>query len=341
MSSPRISVIVPVYNVESLLSRCVDSLLKQKFTDYEVLLVDDGSTDSSGYICDEYAEKDSRIRVIHKPNGGVSETRNKGIDEAKGEWITFVDSDDYVTIDYLSDLYACTSPEIGLVVMHSKHIKENGEDLYRDYDLPKGKIVYDASGFSEMVKKQFIAQRGYVHSKLFKKGILDTLNVRFNPQIKFSEDWIFLFRYLNGINLKVCCSPVSNYFYVDREGSLSHTENDFASEYATFSIIKGLTLEFCSKYNADIKDLGPTYLLHKAITIADSRAQLCSIKADDWNFLCRYFQSTSMKTTCDKWIIKCFHSCPSILYVYFNSVRNFRKILEKYNLWSIVDFLRK
>ncbi|MBU3807950.1 MAG: glycosyltransferase, partial [Candidatus Phocaeicola faecipullorum] len=113
---PRISVIVPVYNVAALLPRCIDSLLDQEFTDYEVLLVDDGSTDRSGRICDEYKEKDVRIRVIHKHNEGVSRTRNRGIDEAKGEWITFVDSDDYVTPGYLSDLYACVGTGIELVI---------------------------------------------------------------------------------------------------------------------------------------------------------------------------------------------------------------------------------
>lgn len=341
MKSPCISVVVPVYNVESLLPRCIDSILEQTFTDYEVLLVDDGSTDGSGHICDEFKEKDSRIRVIHKPNGGVSETRNNGIDEAKGEWITFVDSDDYVTADYLSDLYACVGPEIGLAVMNLKHINENGEALYREYNLPEDKIVYDTSGFSKMVKEQFIAQRGYVCSKLFNKNLLDASDIRFDKEIQFCEDWIFLFSYLNRIDRRVCCSPVSNYFYVNREGSLSHKENNFASEYATFGIIKDLALEFCSKYNADIMDLGPTYLLHKAITLAVSSEQLQSIEDADWEFFNRYFPATSMKTTCDKWMIKRFHSWPSMLFVYFYLARNFRKLLEKNNLWSIVDFLRK
>lgn len=89
MSSPTISVIVPVYNVAALLPRCIDSLLAQNFADYEVLLVDDGSTDGSEAICDSYGSKDARVRVIHKPNEGVSNTRNRGIDEARGEWLTF------------------------------------------------------------------------------------------------------------------------------------------------------------------------------------------------------------------------------------------------------------
>ena len=90
---PKISVIVPVYKVEEYLHRCVDSILSQSFTDFELILVDDGSPDNCGKICDEYAQKDSRVKVFHKPNGGVSSARNYGLDNAKGEWIAFVDSE--------------------------------------------------------------------------------------------------------------------------------------------------------------------------------------------------------------------------------------------------------
>lgn len=341
MSSPTISVIVPVYNVAALLPRCIDSLLNQRFADYEVLLVDDGSTDESGSICDEYKEKDARIRVIHKQNEGVSITRNKGIDKAHGEWITFVDSDDYVTDYYLSDLYDCISQGVGLVVMHSRHVKKSGELLYTDYNLPKGKNVYDTFDFAKMIKEQFISERGYVHSKLFKKELVEASAIRFNSEIKFCEDWIFLFSYLNAMNGKVCCSPASNYFYVDREGSLSHADHDFSYNYVTFGIIKDLSLEFCSKYKADIVDLGPTYLMHKAMTLVVSKAQLRSIKKEDWDFFNRYYRATSMKAKCDKWMVRHFHSNLSVLFAYFYLARKFRKMLERYNLWSIVNTLRK
>ena len=98
---PKISVIIPVYNTEKFLHRCIDSILTQTYTDFELLLIDDGSKDSSGSICDEYAEKDSRVRVFHKENGGVSSARNLGLDNAWGEWITFVDSDDYIEENFL------------------------------------------------------------------------------------------------------------------------------------------------------------------------------------------------------------------------------------------------
>ena len=100
----RISVIVPVYNVEKYLSRCVDSILNQTFTDFECILVDDGSPDNCGKICDEYAKKDKRVKVIHKQNGGLSDARNTGLDIAGGEYIYFLDSDDYVEYNLLEKL---------------------------------------------------------------------------------------------------------------------------------------------------------------------------------------------------------------------------------------------
>lgn len=101
----KISIIVPVYNAEKYLHRCIDSILAQTYTDFELLLINDGSKDNSGFICDEYKDKDTRIRVFHKENGGVSSARNLGLDNAKGEWISWVDSDDYIDSTMLDKLY--------------------------------------------------------------------------------------------------------------------------------------------------------------------------------------------------------------------------------------------
>ena len=103
---PLISIIVPVYNVEAYLAKCVDSILAQTYTNLEIILVNDGSSDGCGRICDEYAKQDKRIKVIHKQNGGLSDARNVSIDVATGEFITFIDSDDYVTDDYIMTLYS-------------------------------------------------------------------------------------------------------------------------------------------------------------------------------------------------------------------------------------------
>ena len=112
----EISVIVPVYKVEKYLCRCIENILIQSFADFELVLVDDGSPDASGAICDQYAQKDSRIQVIHQQNGGAAAARNVGLDSAKGNWITFIDSDDWVHPDYLFLLYKVAIKEIADVV---------------------------------------------------------------------------------------------------------------------------------------------------------------------------------------------------------------------------------
>ena len=104
MTQPQISIIVPVYNSEKYLGACIDSILSQSFRDIELILVDDGSRDSSPRICDDYAQKDGRVKVIHKANGGVSAARNDGLDIAKGEYVTFIDSDDWVEREFLSTI---------------------------------------------------------------------------------------------------------------------------------------------------------------------------------------------------------------------------------------------
>ena len=105
MNKPLISIIIPVYNAEKYLKKCLDSVINQTYKNLEIILVDDGSTDKSPEICDKYAEKDSRIIVLHKENGGVSSSRNAGLDIFKGEYLSFVDSDDYVEPDYIEYLY--------------------------------------------------------------------------------------------------------------------------------------------------------------------------------------------------------------------------------------------
>ena len=117
---PLISIIVPIYNSEETLNRCVDSILNQTFHDWELLLIDDGSTDKSGEICDEYAATDSKIKVFHKENGGVSLARNLGMDNAKGIWIAFCDSDDYVDENWLNLFVENLSPGISFIVQFFK-----------------------------------------------------------------------------------------------------------------------------------------------------------------------------------------------------------------------------
>lgn len=120
-----ISVIVPVYNSEKTLTRCVDSILLQTFSDFELLLVDDGSTDSSGKMCDDYALKDHRVHVFHKKNGGVSSARNLGLDHVNGKWVAFCDSDDYVNDNWLNIFIKYCKNDVELVVQSFNILDQN------------------------------------------------------------------------------------------------------------------------------------------------------------------------------------------------------------------------
>ena len=147
---PVISVIVPVYNTEKYLSRCIDSILTQTFTDLELLLVDDGSTDKSGIICDEYALKDSRVRVFHKENGGVSFARNLGVQEARGNWIAFVDADDWILETYLANFVNNIKKDTQLIVATTIEKKIASSDYIKQlllYIVPCGMPIklYSAS----------------------------------------------------------------------------------------------------------------------------------------------------------------------------------------------------
>lgn len=190
---PQISVIVPVYNAEKYLKQCIDSILSQDFTDFELLLIDDGSKDSSGSICDKYEQKDKRIKVFHKKNGGVSSARNLGIDKAQGEYITFIDSDDYINPYYIATLMSC--PTADLVVIGCKMLDKNKciklEYTYQESILSTRKDI--ARCLSQTLNQlPFWAP----WCKLFKREIIKQHTIYFNTQIRQFEDSIFLHVYL-------------------------------------------------------------------------------------------------------------------------------------------------
>ena len=187
-----ISIIVPVYNTETYLRRCIDSILAQTFTDFELLLIDDGSTDGSGAICDEYAQKDSRVRVFHKENTGVSATRNLGIEKSKGEYLIFIDSDDYwIDNNSLEQLYVtATNNDLDIVRGEYKAVDENGEDLFvRPISKSKEKVSYKVID-NETILEDVISGEYFFVLCLVRKNIIGDL--RYNEKRGFLEDMEFI-----------------------------------------------------------------------------------------------------------------------------------------------------
>lgn len=237
-----ISVIVPVYNVENYLRQCISSLLSQSYTHFELLIVDDGSTDQSGMICDEYASQDSRIRVVHKNNGGVSSARNFGLDMAKGEYICFVDSDDWVQKDYLKDLLRYSKEGVDFII--SDYMYVNGSYHY----LPPTPSA--VVGGVEILLSDYSRLRSCYspYGKLFRLSIIRKYNLYFDVFVHYGEDRLFNFNYLRYVN-QVAISSGINYCYCRREGSLIYKQYDFEQEFYAYRKSQELIREFIQEKN--------------------------------------------------------------------------------------------
>jgi glycosyltransferase involved in cell wall biosynthesis len=215
---PKISVIVPVYKVEQYLHRCIDSILSQSFTDFELILVDDGSPDNCGKICDEYAEKDNRVRVFHKPNGGVSSARNLGLDNACGEFIVFIDSDDSVDKDYFAELvsFSCAynTDFVVIDVLKTPIVDETVFLQKQDFNLL----------FSRYKLDKFSPPWG----KLFKRKLIEQTRLRFNSKVHIGEDVMFVLLYI--LNIKDLVLLKSDKYIYERTRPGSLTKCSFTPE---------------------------------------------------------------------------------------------------------------
>lgn len=184
--NPLISIIVPVYNAEYTINRCINSILNQTFYDWELLLIDDGSKDNSKCICDIYAAKDKRIKVFHKENGGVSSARNLGLDNAKGKWITFIDSDDCI-YENIFNLISLHDEDLLIFNYDIDYngIIQGGESIPHYYNSYPIKTILNKYIYIELLRTPW--------SKFFKRHLINTL--RFDTRIAIGEDSLFVLKY--------------------------------------------------------------------------------------------------------------------------------------------------
>lgn len=227
---PQISVIVPVYKVEKYIHRCVDSILAQTFTDFELILVDDGSPDNCGAICDEYAARDPRIHVIHKKNGGLSSARNAGLDIAQGEYIMFCDSDDYVAPDWCEWLLktVCSFPNSFIV----SNLWKVWGDIQQPYQ-PVSTHVHNTSYFT--IYKYGLS--AYAVNKIYSADVIKKHHLQFDEACYFAEDVEF-----NSMYCSFCsdCIYIAKplYYYVDTSDSIMnrYRENLFELHLPLFNV---------------------------------------------------------------------------------------------------------
>lgn len=243
---PKISIIVPVYKVEEYLPRCIDSILDQTFTDFELILIDDGSPDNCGAICDEYAKKDRRIVVIHKDNAGVSSARNDGLEISKGEYILFCDSDDFVSKEWCKIMYEIISQSnIDLGICGYSYCDING-------NIANSKIVFNNNNLF-VEKKNFFSL--YMNNlinmpwnKIYRKKIITESRIFFDESIDYNEDLLFVLHYIQ------CCkgdfavvNEALNYYRTGIDGSLTkkYVENFWNIKKKVFCEIKK-TIDYCN-----------------------------------------------------------------------------------------------
>ena len=244
-----ISVIVPVYKAEKYLRRCIDSILAQTYTDFELLLIDDGSPDRSGEICDEYAKQDSRVRVFHKPNGGVSSARNMGLDNARGEWITFVDADDYIHSDFLKEY--SRYEDVDLVV--------GSFEVFGTDDKWAGILKNCTYNHTQILR--YVA-RIALHInfrvpwvKLFKRNIIRENSLYFNEKVFYAEDWLFVLNYLEYTKSIYTGDRIGYFYNRSNTSGLSQNVKYFDDYFYAMDVYAKTINRMKNLFGEEIKDV--------------------------------------------------------------------------------------
>ncbi len=232
MHKPRISVIVPIYNVEKYLDRCLDTIKNQTFVDFEVLLINDGTPDRSMDIAEKYADEDSRFIIYNKTNGGLSDARNYGIDRARGEFLVFVDSDDYLHEDYLKTMYEdCISNNADMAYCRFKHTGDKTGVKIPSIN-PKKSVIDRDKALDMLIRDK--RMHSYAWNKMYRRALFTDNDIRY--PIMFFEDVATSARLLFHAN-KIAITDKNLYFYVRRSGSIMSTMSSKKIEHLLLSIL--------------------------------------------------------------------------------------------------------
>lgn len=264
----KVSVIIPVYNTEKYLKECLDSIVNQSLEDIEIICIDDGSTDNSLEILREYAENDSRFKIFSQENNGQGSARNYGLDVAKGEYIYFMDSDDFIELNTLSDCYdEASKNNLDFLMFQLINYDESKKSLYQDndYDMPNvGDLVAD-NVFSYADLNHLIFQVAVSPvNKLYSKKFLDDINVRFPEDVIFEDNVFFWNVFLNAKRIKF----LKHHYYIRRRHSSSTTGNAGIRFVDTLEIHNRIFIIF-KKFN--IFDEFKKYLFNKKVVLANVR----------------------------------------------------------------------
>ena len=239
-----ITVIVPVYNVEKYINRCVDSIINQSYTNLEIILVDDGSPDNCGQICDKYANEDARVKVIHKKNGGLGFARNSGMEVSTGKYVTFIDGDDYIGYKHIENMYRFIE-ETGADTCMAGHTKVYADKQVEHFNVCAGSV------YKKNIKEHILPRmcgadsqgNDYIEMSvcmvLLSNDIIQKNNLRFVSEREYvSEDLVFDFEYYP-LSKGVCILNTVDYYYCDNEGSLTtkYRKDRFESQIKLYKFL--------------------------------------------------------------------------------------------------------
>ena len=221
-NQPLLSIIIPVYKVEQYIRKCIDSILTQSFRDFELILVDDGSPDSSGRICDTYIKTDERVKVIHNENAGVSSARNSGLDIATGKWVCFIDSDDFIPQGSLAEMTDIAKEnEVDMLIFNHCIIEEDGSISGSELKLTDGLFSPDKV-ISDIIR--YNIPTGPV-ARLFKRELIR--DIRFRKDLYIGEDMYFNIEYMRNVTSDIYISDLNVYYYLNRQGSAMNNDSYF------------------------------------------------------------------------------------------------------------------
>ncbi|RYE05253.1 MAG: glycosyltransferase family 2 protein [Rickettsiaceae bacterium] len=251
---PAFSIIIPVYNGQHVIERCIQSILKQTHEVFELIIIDDGSTDQTGRVCQEYHSQDKRIKYFKQVNGGVSSARNQGLDTAQNEYLLFVDADDYLLPNFLSNL----SSSLIKNKLDSKTFIF--QDFIADITSATGKKEsfkwckfdygqYDLAGAFEALSSINWLNWGVPFAKVYRNSIIKSNAIRFNEKMTFREDLVFMLEYIAYVDIFIF-DPTANYCYIidNTKKSLSSTTASFTSEVIFFEYSKQITNLYIEKF---------------------------------------------------------------------------------------------
>lgn len=244
---PKISIIVPIYNAEKHLCKCIESILSQTFTDFELLLINDGSKDHSGQICEDFARKDIRVKVFHQSNEGVSSARNKGLDNSCGQYICFIDADDWVEQEYLNAFFTDALQEDEFLFVVQNIFQENKNNTLIFFEFPDK--IFNQNEFEVLFWHVRLINFGAPFAKLYSLDIIKKYSIYFDEHLSCGEDLLFMLKYLKYINNINMLSKSYYHYRYSSVYSLSQLYNSFEQEYYLFLEIKKRLIEIYILFN--------------------------------------------------------------------------------------------